>query len=608
MPLTARAAVAGLILAAACGGGGPAAAPAPQRSAGDEWVRVVNPFPVTDTTGRLLDLAFLGGLNLPRPQLADLDGDGDLDLTLQEYTGRMLALAREGSAADGLPRWTLMSWRYGGVDVGEWSRIVDLDGDGRPDLFAELPYSYLRFFHNRGGPGPSFVATRDSLRDTGGVAIFSDRQNIPQIVDLDCDGRLDLLIGRITGIILHYRLDSPGELKPRFRLITDRFQDLEIVTGQGSMHGANTMAFADPDGDGDLDLFWGDFFEAGLLHFENVGTCAAPHLEQVPVRFPPEDPVVTSGYNAPAFGDLDGDGKLDLIVGVLGGAYDPNRTSIKNLHYYTRDPAGRFVRRTAQLVPNIDVGSESMPAFVDLDGDVDLDLIVANKIDPEDRRTSVMYWFENTGTVRSPAFRMRGALPLRGKYHYAPAIGDLDGDGTPDLLLGSFGASVGWYKLGRGPSPALIPVDTAYITITRGSNTAPALGDVDGDGDLDLFIGEASGVLNFYRNDGTVREPRFVLVSDEFEGIDVGRRSTPTLADLDGDGDLDLLIGSDDRGVLLYRNEGTRTAPRWVHDPAFVLDMPPLTAPVLADLDGDGRLDLVVGNAGGGVGYWRRGG
>ena len=580
--------------------------PAPQAGSTDVWEAVVDPFPVVDTAGRVLELAFLGGLNLPRPQLADLDGDGDLDLTIQEYTGRMLVLAREGDAADGLPRWRHTSWRYANLNVGEWSRIVDLDGDGLPDLFTELPFSYLRYHHNRGTPGrPVLVAAPDSIRDTDGRAIFSDRQNIPQIVDVDCDGNVDLLIGRITGIILHYELVDRRDTVPRFRLITDRFQDLEIITGQGSMHGANTMAFADPDADGDLDLFWGDFFEAGLLHFENIGSCREPHLRTDGVRFPPEDPVVTSGYNAPAFGDLDQDGKLDLIVGVLGGSYDPIRTSIENLHYFSRTPSGGYRRRTAQLLPMLDVGSESIPAITDLDGDGDLDLLLASKIDPLERRTSKMFWFENSGGV-TPRFTMRGALPVTGKYHWAPAFGDLDGDGSPDMLLGSFGSTLAWYRLQPGARPQFTLVDSALVTITRGSNTTPALGDVDGDGDLDLFIGESSGVLNFYRNDGTARAPRFALVSDEFDRIDVGRRSAPLLIDVDADGDLDLLIGSDDEGLLLFRNQGTRSVPRFERDSSFRLDLPPSTAPAMGDLDGDRRPDLVVGTAGGGAMFFRQ--
>jgi len=141
------------------------------------------------------------------------------------------------------------------------------------------------------------------------------------------------------------------------------------------------------------------------------------------------------------------------------------------------------------------------------------------------------------------------------------------------------------------------------VTITRGSNTVPALGDLDSDGDLDLMVGESSGWLNYYENTGTRARPVFTLVSAEFSGIKVGRRSAPLLADVDADGDLDLMVGSELDGIRLLRNRGTRSRPQFQADSLALPDLPALSAPAAGDWDGDGDFDLVVGNVGGGVVY-----
>ncbi|MFS8606999.1 MAG: MerR family transcriptional regulator, partial [Gammaproteobacteria bacterium] len=121
---------------------------------------------------------------------------------------------------------------------------------------------------------------------------------------------------------------APGAV-PRFRHVTDRFEDIEIIGQIGSLHGANSMFFADVDGDGDLDFFWGDFFEPGVLFIRNTGSCAGPDLraEPVPLRTADGELLSTSGYNVTYLADIDADGDLDLFVGVLGGAFNPNLTA-----------------------------------------------------------------------------------------------------------------------------------------------------------------------------------------------------------------------------------------------------------------------------------------
>ena len=600
-----------------------------------EFERRIYAIEVQDEDGVPYAHPFLGGFNLPRPHLVDIDRDGDLDLFVQEYSNEIMFFEQVGTYQD--PRYVWRTDKYENLDVGEWYHFADVDGDGDFDLLAEQRFSLIRFWRNNGALGqPAFELVTESLLDTENKAIFSDRQNIPKVGDIDCDGRLDLMLGRLEGTITRYEADgNDASGAPRFRHVTDRFQNIEIIgqvfgddavaeRGRGglapltafaeafttlltnrrpTLHGANTMALEDIDGDGDLDLFWGDFFEPGLLFIENTGSCSTPSLRSEPEPFPLNDPIETSGYNAPAFGDIDGDGDKDLLLGVLGGAYNPNSTTIDNFYHLEQKARHTFDVVTPRYISNLDVGSETFPAFADLDGDGDLDLLVGNKIQPDDNATGKLFLFENIGTVTEPRFRLRGFMPeFTGHYHFAPAFGDLDGDGDLDIIMGTWSDDLMLViNEGSPTEPRFVVADEAVVTLTRGRNATPALGDIDGDGDLDLFIGESSGDLNFYRNEGGPGSPEFVLESDKYLDIDAGRRSVPTLVDIDGDGDLDLVLGSEANGVMLYRNEGSAALPRFVLDESFVVAVHPFSAPTFADIDGDGDPDLFIGGIGGGL-------
>jgi FG-GAP-like repeat len=563
------------------------------------YVREVGPFPFVGLDGQEMDQPFLGGFNVPRPQFLDIDGDGDQDLFVQEESGRIRFFERK----DG--RYVWITDHYQNLDVGEWYRFVDLDLDGDMDLLAEQRFSHVRYYRNDGGEKEArFVAAVDTLKMADGRPLFSDRQNIPNVADIDCDGRPDLFVGLVTGMVKRFEsvgLDQDGV--PRFSLITDHFEDIEIIGERQSLHGANTLTFGDIDDDGDLDLLWGDFFEAGLLLIKNRGTCAQPSMRGEPIPFPPNDPIETSGYNAPAIVDVDGDGDLDMAVGALGGAFNANSTTVENLHFLRQEAPGVFEDETSRLIPMLDVGSDSVPRLFDIDSDGDLDLLVANKIEPGDNSAGRVFFYENTGSATGPAFAGRGTVALADTFHQTVAHGDLDGDGDLDLLVGKWNRDIDYFTQEEGEFQL---AGHRYVQLTRGSNSTPALIDIDADGDLDLFIGEASGPINFYRNEGTPSSPRFELVSDKYLDIDVGRRSVPAFSDWDGDGDYDLFIGSELDGILVYENTGTRRDPMFEAAGSLDIPTPVLAAPAFGDIDGDGDDDLFVGGVSGGLYYFER--
>lgn len=566
--------------------------------------RTITGFQALDATGTALPFPFLGGFILPRPQFLDIDADGDLDLFVQERPNTLMFFENIGTP--GQPDFQWRTDAYQGLQVGEWYRFVDADGDGDYDLFAEELFSHVRYYRNDGTPAtPQFTSASRVAQTTDGENLFSDRQNLPQFVDLNCDNQLDLLLGRLDGTITHYTLAAFAATgSPQFALVANRFQDIEIITGLGKQasdrrHGANALTLHDLDRDGDVDLFWGDFFEAGLLFFENTGTCTTPAFSTVGGLFPFNDPLRTSGFNMPTFADLDSDGDDDLFIGILGGAFSTIQDLADNFHYYENTGNQTFTLRTERFLASLDVGDESAPAFGDIDSDGDLDLLVGNRIDPTTRSRAELHVFENQG---NGTFQQRPPLPIDATNNYMPTLADLDGDGDDDLLVGAWDGTMTYYRNESLSGQVRFVRETrADLEADVGQNNAPAFVDIDADGDYDLFVGESSGVLNAFRNTGTPTNPSFVLTDENVAAIDVGQRSAPAFFDSDQDGDYDLFVGAQDGTVWFYRNTGTPTTPVFIHDPNVSLTTAAFATPAFADVDADGDTDLFLGSIRGGV-------
>jgi hypothetical protein len=563
------------------------------------YEKQVNPFPVFDEQGNQMDFPFLGGFNAPRPQFVDIDDDGYPDLFVQETTDDLKFFKNTGWHSE-----TSLSWetdKFHNLDIGEWFRFVDLDQDGDMDLLTEQPYSYIRYYRNSGSAQyPQFELAADSLKDINGTPIFSDRQNIPNVTDIDSNGNLDLFIGRLDGTVTRY--ESRGldqDAIPRFELITERFQDIEIVKQFGTLHGANTMAFMDIDGDRDQDIFWGDFFEQSVLLLENRGSTSIPDFRSEPRPFPPNDPVQTSGYNAPTLTPWGDEGRIALFLGVLGGAYNANSTLAENFYFYEQNSAGTYSLQSKQFLSTIDVGNESIVAAGDLNGNGKQDLLLASKIDPGGRNSSLVYSYENRGTLSKPEFYLTGTLDLPDAYHYAPALADLDDDGLDDLLLGRWRGGVAYY---RNSGDGFELSEQTVLELPRGSNAAPALKDIDNDGDFDLLLGSSSGSVYYFRNEGSASRPDFQLVEGALSGVEVQHRSVPTLNDIDQDGDYDLFLGSKVEGIVFYRNTGSPENPEFKREKMpFSLQLPQFSAPLFTDLNGDGTPEILSGNKQGGL-------
>ena len=196
------------------------------------------------------------------------------------------------------------------------------------------------------------------------------------------------------------------------------------------------------------------------------------------------------------------------------------------------------IRDSSRFISQIDVGSESVVSLVDLDADGDLDLFVTNKIDPQDLSDSKVFLFRNNGKSTAPDFQRVGEFKLEGAYHNAPAFGDLDADGDLDIVLGTWRDELRYLQnVGSETQPDFKLIDPAFVEITRGSNATPTLGDIDNDGDLDVYVTNI-GKDGLYLNEGGVctRAPAAALVSSD-DCI-----SSASFLDYDRDGDLDLFV------------------------------------------------------------------
>jgi hypothetical protein len=274
------------------------------------------------------------------------------------------------------------------------------------------------------------------------------------------------------------------------------------------------------------------------------------------------------------------------------------RSGMVRLRFATHTPSwiANTAWNTANYLYNMGGGTNNLvkPALADLDNDGDFDMLVG-------ANNGILYAYQNTGSATTPAWTQQNSwvTPSIGSYA-SPTFGDLDGDGDLDILIGEYnGGMYGYENSGTknvpiwSAKPAWNIPDTAL-----GFHASPTLADLDGDGDLDLMAGEYGGISYGYRNDGTATMPVWIA-NAAWNTPDTGAYAVPALADIDGDGDFDLLIGNNSGGIVYgYQNTGSLAAPLWTANTAWNKSgLGSYSAAALADLDADGDLDFMMGQS-----------
>lgn len=254
----------------------------------------------------------------------------------------------------------------------------------------------------------------------------------------------------------------------------------------------------------------------------------------------------------------------------------------------------------------------SHPTLVDLDGDLDLDLVIG--------RANGISYFENTGNTSVPVFTERTAASnpfssldavLFGQTPAAPALADWDADGDLDLLWATFAGLTAYENTGTANAASFAPLGPGNpfdgLFTDFAISPVPAFADMDGDLDYDLVVSKFDLRMRYYENIGSPTSPSYNLVGpgDPFAPVSLGFDGSPALGDTDGDGDVDLVVASFFADVVanpvqvkFFENTGNAsaahlTAVSEVFDGQFSIYVS-RTAPALGDLDGDGDQDLLL--------------
>ena len=412
--------------------------------------------------------------------------------------------------------------------------------------------------------------------------------------------------------------ESDGPLRPNHHII-DR-------------DAGSTLLSIDLDGDDMEDLVMGDVSSNNLISLMNDGTAPNTNIDMVSpdFAFPSYDSVAdVTLFPASFYVDVDNDDVRDLIVA-------PNSVFTSNNFHanwlYLNDGADNhpdFNLETKQFLQGemIDHGSHSYPVFFDHNGDGLEDLIVAigGRYDStSENRYSRLYYYENTGTASAPEFTLMDEDYLflsnfdnHPHYFYRPAFGDADGDGDEDLVLADIYDTIYYFQNISGVGQvaqfnvAVPLLDANSQIINEGQEVAPEFVDLDRDGKLDLVFGKRNGKLSYYKNIGINNDYRFAFVTDNLGNVDVSGQGSnigiavPEFIDIAGE--YHLICGAEDGYLHYYNNiEGN-----WFNGFDLVthalhqINTGKNSTPLISDLNGDNRLEMLVGNFRGGLSYFQ---
>lgn len=482
---------------------------------------------------------YVSGLDLP--VVKDLDGDGDLDILTFGVLGQLVELYDN----IGLEK-------YGTYDSLFYEFADACWGKFREDELTNkliLGYSCAAVRGQQGG-----------MRHAGSTL---------ELFDFDNDGDNDLILGDVQYPTLALLMNGRKE----YQLNVDSMIATVSSFPWGTSVNIRNMPsafFIDVNNDGQKDLISAPMDMEIIDTFENLNQIWL-YLDNDPgigynfqlhtKSFLQNQMLDLGGSTRPVFFDVDGDGKKDLLIATAGNFAKT---------YYKQDR---------------------------------------------------IYYFRNVSKNSNPVFQLINNdflnLSLKNLSAVSPAFGDVDGDGDSDLLIGLKNGRFMYYEnqAKTGQSPDFVYITELPDSISAGSYATPCLIDYDGDGDDDLIAGTGKGNLVFFKNETNGGNIRFLKVTDSLGGISFSpgnqEKVFPCTGDINNDQKPDLILGTTSMGVYCVQDIVSNLFHTFELDtPDFrdYLSMEKISRsvgrqlfPAVFDVNQDGHSDLLLGNLRGGL-------
>lgn len=605
--------------------------------------------PVTKDGTELVN-AWAGGMNRPQFSPIDLNGDGILDLFVFDKSGNVISTFLNGGTPNQVDYSHAPEYQSQFPDLHDWALLVDYNGDNLPDIFT-YGSAGIRVFKASFDSGAwSFELVENRLEYpgfSGNINISANSVDIPAFADVNNDGDIDVLNFDQPGSFVEYfenqTLETTGGLDTIwFERVSQCWGNFREAGGtsqvelgvfciggeaeRSGVHAGSVILALDMDGDIDKELILGDVASPFLTMLTNGGTPLNANIVEQDATFPSYDELVEiNEFLAPFSLDLDNDGLVDLAVAPtekLSQSTDHiwwyKNTGTADNHVYTHQSNNFMVEQM------VDIGVQSYPVFVDYNGDDLLDIIIGKlgEYMPDGTGggsyTSSLTLLENVGTLEEPAFEWVtddfGNLSTHNLFGMFPTFGDLDGDGDLDMLVGDEAGFIHYFEntAAAGEAMSLEANQLFAFQISGNAAATPFLVDITGDGLLDLVTGKKSGTLNYYENTGTASNFEFTLQSDFWGIVDVQQLgffngySAPVITTLDDTGTPYLVVNSESGNVHLYTDLAADTFTH-VFNALPNIQEGGQGGLSIADLNGDGFMEMLVGNIRGGVGLFSQG-